>query len=266
MPTVLSNGIRLYYEKHGRGQPLLLIAGVGQGVLFWRLTLLPLLTPYYEVILFDNRGMGDSENPADPFTVEIMAEDTRGLMRGLGLNEVAIIGHSLGGAIGFELAKHSPEQVKKLVMMSALYPGPQAVPPSPRALEVLTSREGDLFELIQRGIRIATAPEFEVRNPHRFSAMVRLNLERTQSAEMYLKQSQAGLFYLMCDRFADTTLTTPTLLLYGEDDEVTPAANGVLIQEKIAASQLIRIPKAGHLLPLEQTAACVQAIRAFIPV
>ncbi|OUD13256.1 alpha/beta fold hydrolase [Thioflexithrix psekupsensis] len=265
MPTVLSNGIRLFYEKHGRGQPLLLIAGVGQGVLFWRLTLLPLLIPHYEVILFDNRGMGDSEMPDDPFTVEIMAEDTRGLMRALGLNQAAMIGHSLGGAIGFELAKNSPEKVKKLVMMSALYPGPQAVPPSPRALEVLTSREGDLFELIQRGIRIATAPDFERRNPHRFSAMVRLNLERTQSAAMYVKQSQAGLFYLAIDHLADNAFITPTLLLYGENDEVTPAANGVLIQEKIAASQLIRIPEAGHLLPLEQTEACVREIRAFIP-
>lgn len=264
MSTVTSNGIKLYYERHGTGEPLLLIAGVGQGTLFWQRTILPQLTPHYEVIIFDNRGIGQSEMPDVVFSVEMMAADTQGLIDALHLDSPPyIVGHSLGGAIAFELARQNPKAVKKLMLMSVLYPGPQAVPPSARAIQVLTQRDGDLLELLQRGIRIATAPDFETRQPDRFSLMIQMNIERNQSPAMYMNQSQAGTLYLATDKLANSLLSLPLALVYGAEDEVTQAENGRLIQQHIPAAQLTLIPEAGHLLPLEQPTATTQVIRNF---
>ncbi len=265
MPTVTSNGIQLYYERHGQGEPLLLIAGVGQGVLFWQHTLLPLLAAKYEVILLDNRGIGQSEMPTQPFTVEMMAADVMGLLTALNLPQVNILGHSLGAAIAFELAHSAPEKVKKLAMMSALYPGPQATPPSERAMAVLTSREGDLVTLLKNGIRIATAPGFETREPSRFAGMLKLNMERNQAPEQYLLQAQAGLQYVATDKLAEPPATFPPLLLiYGESDEVTPLANGQSIQQQLPETELKVIHAAGHLLPLEQSRATAEAVASFL--
>src|SRR4029434_8975986 len=111
MPKVRANGIELFYEESGTGEPLLLIAGFACDHTNWR-KLVPLLASSYRLITFDNRGVGQSTSPATPYTIDQMAEDTIGLLDAIELNSVHIAGHSMGGQIALALAPARPERVK----------------------------------------------------------------------------------------------------------------------------------------------------------
>ena len=115
MPKAKVNGINLYYEVHGNGEPLVMImgfAGSSGGWIFQRRE----FQKYFQVITFDNRGVGKSDKPQGPYSIRIMAEDTVGLMDRLGIQKTHILGVSMGGYIAQEIAINHPERVKKLVL------------------------------------------------------------------------------------------------------------------------------------------------------
>ena len=78
MPKITSNGIELYYETCGAGQPLVLISGLGYSSWQWH-RMVPFLAEHFQVIIFDNRGVGQSDKPAGPYTAQMLAADTVGL-------------------------------------------------------------------------------------------------------------------------------------------------------------------------------------------
>ena len=139
MPKIESNGIEIYYEIHGSGQPLLLITGLGYGLWYWQ-KLAAELSDHFQVIVFDNRGAGKSSQPEGPYSVPMMAADTAGLMDALELKGVAVLGHSLGGFIAQELVVSRPDLVGKLILASTNHGGMKVIPITPEALEVMTSR------------------------------------------------------------------------------------------------------------------------------
>jgi len=115
VPQAKVNGINLYYEVHGKGAPLVMIMGFGGssgGWIFQRRE----FQKYFQVITFDNRGVGRSDKPAGPYSIRMMAEDTVGLMDHLGTPKAHILGVSMGGYIAQELAINHPERVWKLVL------------------------------------------------------------------------------------------------------------------------------------------------------
>ena len=83
-PEFETNGISIYYEVHGSGEPLVLISGLGYGLWQWH-KMIPLLAEHCQVIAFDNRGAGQSDQPAGPYSAAMLAADTAGLIEALGL-------------------------------------------------------------------------------------------------------------------------------------------------------------------------------------
>src|SRR5215468_1539539 len=114
MPTVRVNDIDLYYQVAGAGETLVLIAGFACDHTIWEL-MLPALTPHYRVVTFDNRGAGQTSAPHAPYSVRQMADDTAGLLDGLGRGPVHVAGHSMGGMIAQELALNYPDRVRSLM-------------------------------------------------------------------------------------------------------------------------------------------------------
>ena len=83
MPKALVNDIHIDYEIHGDGPPLVLIAGLGYPKWMWH-KMVPGLAAHFRVITFDNRGVGESDKPAGPYSAQMLAADTVGLMDALG--------------------------------------------------------------------------------------------------------------------------------------------------------------------------------------
>ncbi|MCI0453687.1 MAG: alpha/beta hydrolase [Candidatus Dadabacteria bacterium] len=115
MPYANVNGIRIYYETYGEGPPVILIGGLGSEIQSWA-TQIPIYSKHFMVIAFDNRGAGKSDKPDVPYTTELMADDTRELLRALGVRSSYVAGKSMGGMIGQWLAIKHPDIVKKLVL------------------------------------------------------------------------------------------------------------------------------------------------------
>lgn len=118
MPYVETNGINLYYERRGKGLPLILLMGLGSDHTGWDKHVVD-FEKHFECILIDNRGCGQSDKPPGPYTTSVMAEDVIGCMDALGIESAYINGCSMGGAIAQQVARKAPERVKKVVLTAS---------------------------------------------------------------------------------------------------------------------------------------------------
>jgi 3-oxoadipate enol-lactonase len=164
MPFVQTNGIKLYYELHGNGEPLVLIPGIGYDGWMWH-KMIPGLDDHFQVISIDNRGAGQSDKPAGPYTAQILAADIVGMLDDFGIAKAHILGHSMGGFIAQALAIDYPERVDRLILSATNFGGPRHVPISAEAMAVLTDVSGDPIARLRRGIVISCAPGFAEANP-----------------------------------------------------------------------------------------------------
>jgi pimeloyl-ACP methyl ester carboxylesterase len=117
LPTVAVNGITIYYEIHGEGEPLVLIAGLATDQTPYK-RLIRELAKRARVIAFDNRGVGRTDKPDLPYSIDMLADDTSGLLTALGIDRANVLGISMGGRIALALAFRHPEQVKSLILVS----------------------------------------------------------------------------------------------------------------------------------------------------
>ncbi len=112
------NGLNLYYEIHGSGQPLILVHG-SFGVVASFEQSLPLLAGHGQVIGVELQGHGHTADIDRPLSVEQMADDVAALIKHLGLGRADVLGYSLGGGVALQTAIRHPDAVRKLVVVSA---------------------------------------------------------------------------------------------------------------------------------------------------
>ncbi|HID34807.1 MAG TPA: alpha/beta fold hydrolase, partial [Anaerolineae bacterium] len=251
----------VHYQICGEGHPLLFISGVGYGGWFWHKQV-PMLSQHFQVITFDNRGAGGTDKPDGPYTTAQMAGDTVGLLEALGIELAHVVGHSLGGFIAQELVLSRPELVSRLVLASTTYGGPNVIPITPEALEVLTRREGDPVELVRRGIAIATAPGFAGQKPEVVQELIRYRLTNPVPPAQYQAQVMAGATHNAEARIGQ--IRCPTLILFGEHDRVVPPGNAELLARKIPDAQVMILPGVGHIFPIEDLEATNSALLEFL--
>jgi len=151
-------GLRMYYEVHGSGRPVLLLHGAYMTADTWG-AFLPGLARTRRVIVPEQQGHGRTADINRPITYEQMADDTAGLAHGLGIDEVDVIGYSMGAGIGLQMAIRHPDLVRRLVAASASFTsdGMHAA-----ALEMFPSITPEMFAgspMEQEYVRIAPNPD-----------------------------------------------------------------------------------------------------------
>jgi pimeloyl-ACP methyl ester carboxylesterase len=149
------NGIRLYYETHGRGRPLVLLhGGLGSGEMFG--PVLPLLAERHQVIAIDLQGHGRTADIDRPIDVRLMAGDIAALIDHLRLATPDVVGYSLGGGVALQTAAQYPAKVRRLVMVSAnlrpdaIYPEMRAQQGQVNAAAAEFMKETPMYQLYQR--------------------------------------------------------------------------------------------------------------------
>jgi pimeloyl-ACP methyl ester carboxylesterase len=145
----LRTGVDLYYEEHGSGVPVVLLQGTGFALDVWQPHPVRELSRKHRVITLDPRGIGRSACEDQVLSIDHIAADIVELFDHLGLEPTHIIGHSIGGRIGLELALNYPGRVRSLVMAasgsgSAVRPGEDAFPMPQHRL---------LVRLVERGLK-----------------------------------------------------------------------------------------------------------------
>lgn len=171
MPKITSNGMELYYEIQGAGKPLVLISGLGYSVWQWH-RMVPILAEHFQVITFDNRGVGQSDKPAGPYTAQMLAADTVDLLNALNTEKAIIMGHSMGGFIAQALALDFPQRLEKLILCSTNFGGPHHIPVTPEAMKVLADVSSDALTRFKNGLVVSTAPGWAESNPEMIQSWV----------------------------------------------------------------------------------------------
>ena len=119
MATATVNGVELYYEEHGSGTPILFHHGF-TGSHDGFVPIAERLRDRFRCILMDSRGAGDSERPDGGYTIEQYAKDVVGMLDHLGLDQVAYVGHSMGGGIGFQLGLEHADRFTHIMLVTPI--------------------------------------------------------------------------------------------------------------------------------------------------
>jgi pimeloyl-ACP methyl ester carboxylesterase len=115
------NGLKMYYEVYGQGKPVVLLHGSFMTIPLNWAQIIPLLAKDRKVIAVEMQGHGRTRDIPREFSYEGMADDVSGLLRHLKIDSADILGYSMGGGIAFQVAVRHPEQVRRLVVLSAPY-------------------------------------------------------------------------------------------------------------------------------------------------
>src|SRR2546423_13350370 len=128
MPFVENLGARIFWNEQGSGAPLLLLTGLGWPTAAWHRTR-PVLSERYRTIALDNRGAGQSEAPAGPYSIVQMAADAAAVLNAARVNTAHVFGFAMGGMIAQELALQYPKKVRSLILGATSADGREAARP-----------------------------------------------------------------------------------------------------------------------------------------
>lgn len=262
MPTLkVNDGLTLAYDMAGSGPPLLLISGLGYGGWFWH-WVVPRLAERFRVITFDNRGAGGSDKPDGPYTTPMLAQDALGLLDGLGISATHVLGHSLGGFIAQELALARPGLAQRLILASTTFGGPNVIPITPEALQVMMDRSGDPVALVKRGLGLAAAPGFAERCPDTAQALLDYRLANPVPPAQYSAQVMAGAQHNAEARLG--AIACPTLVLAGAEDRVVPPGNAERLAARLPNARVMILPGVGHIFPVEDPQTTARVVSEFL--
>lgn len=250
MPSASAAGAKLYHEVHGDGPPLLLITGMGGSCRGWLALQVPAFSRTHRTVIYDHRGVGESDDSGQPYSTGDLADDAAALLEVLGIERAHVLGSFMGGMVAQELALRHPERVDRLVLV-----GTYARPDAKRRLLIetwldLAQQKAPPERLLrERVLWTLTDQTFEQRD------LVERMLEGYRndgfplSFDSLERQCRACLEHDSSERLAQ--LTRPTLVVCGEQDALTPPR---LHRELVAAlpdAHLVTIPSAAHLVMVE---------------
>ena len=245
--------MKIAWERHGAGPPLLLIHGLGYARWGWEPVVEPLARSF-DTILFDNRGIGESDAPPGPYTAAGMAADAVQVLDEAGVERANVVGTSLGGMIAQELALGYPQRVDKLVLACTTPGGPQAFPMPQRTVELMQAR-ATLREYVQNALEPDPRPELVER--------ILAYRERTaQGFEPWAAQAAAGATFDAHDRLG--SLTAPTLVQHGEGDVVVDPRNADLLAAAIRGARTSMYAGCGHLFMWQEPERFVSELEEFL--
>jgi pimeloyl-ACP methyl ester carboxylesterase len=223
------NGLRMYYEIHGTGQPLVLLHGAFGLAGGWA-PILPALTENHQVIAVELQGHGHTSDREGPLSFEQMADDAAGLLQQLSIQQADLFGYSLGGTVALAVAIGHPGRVRKLAILGACAGSPKAVY-EPGGYEQIQSLPADFAPPMLKDPYDLAAPD-----PAHWPVLVSKIKNLTRDFKGF---SAAEL----------QSIKAETLIMMGDHDGVRPE-HAVEMYRQISGSQLAIFPGGDHLMLL----------------
>lgn len=263
LPKIKPDDVALYYEVHGEGAPLLLVAGLGSDCSSWG-RIVKNLSAHFEVIVLDNRGAGRSEIPDRRYTIGQMAGDAIRVLDHLKVKEAHILGHSMGGYIAQELAIDHSGRVGRLILEGTA--------------PVSSERNNRLFLKFYEGLRQGENSEAWYREWTRWLFSPGWLRRRKAFIEAFVKNGAnypyaqpASGFKGQIDAIASFDarerlgrITAKTLIMEGREDILIPPGEAEALAEKIPGSVFQRVNDAAHCIHIENPGLFVKAVTGFL--
>jgi 3-oxoadipate enol-lactonase len=257
------SGCRFWYNVEGDGAPVIFIQGVGVHGRGWTPQVQELRS-HFRCLIFDNRGMGESQPAAVPITVEQMARDSFWLMNELGWDSAHVVGHSLGGPVALQMSLESPERVRSLSLLCTVARGRDATRVS--------------WPLLSLGVRGRIGTRRSRRRAFLSIVMAQSELDRVDRDELAaeleplfghdlaiqppvaMKQLAALRRYDASDRLSRLA-GVPTLVMSASHDPIAPPRFGRAVAAGISAARFIEFDDASHGLPILHAGRVNQLLR-----
>ena len=283
-----ANGVELAWDSFGDpgATPLLLIMGLGASMIAWDEVFCAHLAAAagVHVIRFDNRDVGLStslshlgvpdvqalmmkalarQNFTVPYTLQDMANDAAGLMDTLGIARAHIVGASMGGAIGQEMAIHHPGRMLSFTSIMSSTGDPTLPPPTPEAMAMLfTPAPPTLEAFILHYAKVWRV----LRGPHSFPDDEARDAERARAAfarglnPAGTARQLAAIFASGNRKPALRNTHVPTLVIHGDADPLVPVEAGIDVAAAIPDAKILRLPTMGHALPVSLWPPLIEGI------
>lgn len=263
MPVAKLKNINLYYEIHGKGEPLLMLTDIADDIQTWQF-IISNLSKHFQLILLDNRGSGRSDTPENEYSIEQFARDSIELLDFIKIPKAHILGHGMGGFIAQEIAINNPERVLKLILeCTAPYS---------------TLRNNQLFNIFEdfEKNKIEKALWFKSFYfwiySHKFlddtefmDALIQFNINypNAQSALGFKRQIEA--LKKFDSRTRLSKITAETLVIIGEEDILIRAKDAEKLYQGITmASYPVFIEQCGHSIHNEDPKTFVHTVLSFL--
>lgn len=252
--------MELNYVRRGQGEPLLLIQGMSGTHVSWGDPFLARLEQDFDVVAFDNRGIGYSPEAADPFTIAELADDAAQLLERLGWPDAHVMGISMGGMIAQELALRHPELVRTLTLGCTYCGGPGSSLAGREVIEELGASQmsGDLDRALRTGYRINLSAEF-IADEANYAPFRDMALAVPARLPTIMKQMQAIAGHDTQSRLP--SIDKPTLVIHGTADRMLPSHNGELIASLIPGARLELLEGVGHMFWWERPEQSADLVR-----
>lgn len=251
METLNVNGIRLAYERRGKGTPLVLLHGFPLDRHLWD-DVVPLLEDHFDLIIPDLRGFGGSST-VDAFSaMEDYALDAAGLLDHLGIDKTTIAGHSMGGYITLAFARLFPDRVLGLGLVSS-----QAVADAPERKE---GRYKSAAEVADKGIgSVVEAMAPKLTPDARLQEFARQSMEQQQPAA-YISALKA-----MAERVDSSpllaSLKVPVVVIHGDADALIPIERAREVRAAVEHAHLVELSGVGHMPMKEAPGETAEALK-----
>lgn len=239
------DGCQLHYEDYGRGMPVVLVHGLGSSIRDWEYQI-PALASRYRVVALDVRGHGRSDKPRERYSIATFSEDLVALIDHLGLVDVHLVGISMGGMIGFQLAVDHPDLLRSLTIVNS---GP----------EVKARTPGDYWQIAKRWSlsRMLSLEQIakglgRLLFPLPEQADLRRKVEERwpqNDKRAYLAALDAIIGWGVRERLR--RIQCPTLVVTADRD-YTPVALKEAYVKELPAARLVVIENSRHATPLDQ--------------
>ncbi|HXG21488.1 MAG TPA: alpha/beta fold hydrolase [Methylomirabilota bacterium] len=263
MPHITANGVTLYYEEHGAGEPLILIMGFTVSAVGWHWNV-PAFARDFRTIVFDNRGVGRSDKPDAPYSMQMFADDTAGVLDSLGIEQAHVFGISMGGMIAQEFALRYPQRVKTLILGCTHCGGQYAVlSKDPDVAKILADIESvDVQQAAVIMTKVAVTPWFMQKHMDVLLQLNQLSMQYPTPKHGMVRQMQAIQRHDTYDRLP--RLTMPTLVVTGKEDGLVPPENSLTLAQRIPNADLLILSNASHVFNIELPETTAEVVKGFI--
>lgn len=258
MPHINVDDCSLYYQTQGKGEPLLLISGYLCDHVYWR-SVVNRLSQDYQVIVFDNRGVGQSTLGHGLHSTEQMAHDTLALLKALRIDRTMVVGHSMGGMIAHHMALLAPESIKHLILYCSR--------------PCVTAQSSFYMKTFLELSQTSTDPIINTRltlpwvmsedffeNPQRVEQLLELAAQNPYPMKHAVQQQQyqALLQHDLRDRLTD--IHVPTTLVAGDADLLVPPTLSRHMAQQIPMARYHLMEGASHSWHLEHPEAFIRTL------
>lgn len=244
MPSVQANGISMYYEERGTGEPLILIMGLGADGFAWE-DHVKEYEKHFRCFLIDNRGAGRSSQPKGPYNTKMMATDIFCLMKEIGIQKAHVSGISMGGAIAQELALGYPECVKSLIINCSW---DQCDAYTTRVFETFKSLNGSTDPItFNRNLQLwIFTPKYHQNCMEDLLEREKSGMENSYPMPVHAFQAQCDACISHDTKGRLNLISVPTLVTVGDKDIFTPMHYSERIAKEIPGSKLLVFKGSGH--------------------